>query len=185
MIGFQGQWNVTGGIQGEAERLIRWRDEDYNLLRLLWYLILSSTVDLMLNIRSCLLVRFAIHRQVTDTEHVLIKNLSVLEYSQYIVKNRVVRVFKAKNWNRYQGVSPETFFFNDASCSYWFYHALYLWKHIAMFHFSKFVISTIPLATKVLKWWIKNKVLTLLSFWGLKDEPWWEDSKYGLRIEIG
>ena len=68
----------------------------------------------------------------------------------------------------------------------WFYHALYLWNHIDMFHFSKIFIPTLPLATKILKlqWGVKNKVVTLLSFWGLKDAPWWDDSKSGLRIKI-
>ena len=69
----------------------------------------------------------------------------------------------------------------------WFYHALCLWKHIGVFHSSKKIILALPPATKVLelRWGVKNKVLTLLSFWGLKDAAWKEDYKFALRIEIG
>ena len=63
-----------------------------------------------------------------------------------------------------------------------FFHALYPWKHTGMFHFSKIFIATLTLAIKFfeikncknlkfLKWGVKNKVLTILSFWGLKDAP--------------
>ena len=68
----------------------------------------------------------------------------------------------------------------------WFYHALYLRKHVGMFHFCKSFIPTLPLATKALKlhWEVKIKVVSLLSLWGLTGAPWWENSKSGLRIEL-
>ena len=61
-----------------------------------------------------------------------------------------------------------------------------MWKHIGVFHFSRIFIPILPLATKVfkLKCGVKNKVVIFLPSWGLKDAPWWEHSKSGLRIDI-
>ena len=53
----------------------------------------------------------------------------------------------------------------------WFYHALYPWKQIGMFHFSK-IFSPWQPKFRNYNGWSKNKVVTLLSFCVLKDAPW-------------
>ena len=48
----------------------------------------------------------------------------------------------------------------------YFYRAVYLWKQIDMFHFSKIFIPTLPLPTKVLKLQggAKKKLFNLFHF---------------------
>ena len=65
----------------------------------------------------------------------------------------------------------------------WFYRALH---HIlACFISVNFLFPHCPWQQRCCYYkGVKNKVVTLLSFWGLKHVHWWEDSKSGLRLEI-